>query len=1328
MAITIDGLQIEITENSEKAVQGLDALSKSLEKLKKVTGDLGKSLDGVNFDKFGKQMKQLSTALQPLQGFKTQASGLLSALRHFTLMADDFNNFVKFDKFASQIKLLANSLEPLNNFSTKLGATLNALAQLPNISEQLESVNFESFIEKISTLTDSLSPLGTIQSRLGAALNQLSRFGQVTQQLDMVFKDIDVSENILKLVKALEPLSTLGKSQLGSTLNQLKKLPEIMGKLAAVDMDAFANQINKVVSALKPLANEMNKIAVGFSAFPSRIQKLITQNERLVNSNKKLEKSYNILGVSFKSVHAKLGILYIGIRKLNNIMADWIIESTSYVENLNLFRISMRDASDEALNYAFAVREAFGIDPSEWIRFQAVFQNMATGFGIAADKATVMSKNLTQLGYDLATVFNVNYEIAMQKLQSALAGQPRPMREWGFDMSEATLKLVALRHNVEKNVETMTQLEKAQLRYIQLMETATKQGIIRNFAREIHTPANALRILNQQLMFLRRALGDMIIPLLIKVIPYLQAFVKVLTDVIRALASFMGFKLPVIDYSELDSLSASAIGAADDVDDITESAKRLNKVLAPFDEINLLGETDTDAMGDIFDLDIDVDYLKKFDYDFLGEIENKVNEIAENLKKPFEDILKFATTIGLTILSWKISNALYSLFTGEGTNTFFQAVNALGKGFISPSGETVKLVSMLGNSTAYVSTAAVIAGIAATIAVIALRTVDLVKNSEEFRKGLSVIWEGLKWGTDWIVNTAIPAVRDFFSNLIPEDLKNSFNSVFEPIKRIMKRLDIDSKDWLLTLGSIALLFTPAAPFAAAVLIFEGISLGIRALGWATSDAIEEIDILGEGISDITREKMQPFLEQMRALDDALVEIEWTNMVIDDSVVQDIESKVKAISQTIVDELDADRNEALQTLEPLKHALGEEAYSKLIQDNISYYDKLKEQVQANENRIIEIYSKAANEHRQLTEEEKAEVNRIQAEMRDMGIRHLSETEIEYQTIMNRLKDNATRISLEQALEIIKNAQMTRDEAIAAAETQYAKIQLEAQRMYEAGAINKEQYEEIIKAAQQARDDAIAAAEEQFSTIKETVKEELGDTARYIDWEALRMKNNWEKLVENFSIKWSETWDKIGEKWNEWKDNMSAGFEEFKRKFKQGWFNFWYGIGNFFIDVWNGIVGGFESAVNWVINGLNDLIDKYNNVASKIPGLGSVITISNIATVSFGKIPRLQIPTFALGGFPSMGQLFIAREAGPELVGTIGRRTAVANNEQIVEAVAQGVYEAVSMAMRLNTKSEDSRELVINLDGRTLARMQLQRLNEEAQRLGYAPILRYAEGRV
>lgn len=148
MAITIDGLQIEITENSEKAVEGLDALSRSLERLKKVTAGLETSLKGVNFDKFGTQIKKLSTALQPLQGFKTQASGLLSSLRHFTIMAEDFNEFTRFDKFASQIKLLSKSLEPLSGFSTKLGATLNALSQVSTINEQLNSVDFKGFGEK----------------------------------------------------------------------------------------------------------------------------------------------------------------------------------------------------------------------------------------------------------------------------------------------------------------------------------------------------------------------------------------------------------------------------------------------------------------------------------------------------------------------------------------------------------------------------------------------------------------------------------------------------------------------------------------------------------------------------------------------------------------------------------------------------------------------------------------------------------------------------------------------------------------------------------------------------------------------------------------------------------------------------------------------------------------------------------------------------------------------------------------------------------------------------------------------------------------------------
>ena len=107
---------------------------------------------------------------------------------------------------------------------------------------------------------------------------------------------------ILRLVEALQPLSTLGKSTLGSLLNQLKKVPEIMEQLSRIDMGAFATQIDRVVVAIKPLATEMEKVANGFSAFPARIQRVIRENERLSNSNKRLGKSYNVLGISFKPI------------------------------------------------------------------------------------------------------------------------------------------------------------------------------------------------------------------------------------------------------------------------------------------------------------------------------------------------------------------------------------------------------------------------------------------------------------------------------------------------------------------------------------------------------------------------------------------------------------------------------------------------------------------------------------------------------------------------------------------------------------------------------------------------------------------------------------------------------------------------------------------------------------------------------------------------------------------------------------------------------------------------------------------------------------------
>ena len=287
---------------------------------------------------------------------------------------------------------------------------------------------------------------------------------------------------------------------------------------------------------------------------------------------------------------------------LSRVLGAAVAESNAYIENLNLFELSMRDHFDDALDYAMKVQEAFAIDPSEWIRFQGIFQNMLTGFGIVSDDAAIMSKTLTQLGYDLSTLFNVDYETAMKKLQSGIAGQPRPMREWGFDMSESTLKLTALNLGIKENVENMTQFEKSQLRFVQIMQTANKLGVLQNFSRELLTPANAIRILKQQIVQLKRALGNLLIPILMKVLPYLQAFVIVITDAIKALGVLVGFELPEIDYSGVEYGGIGDLG--DDLEDIEDGAggansalQKLRSTILGIDELNLMADPTSGGAG-----------------------------------------------------------------------------------------------------------------------------------------------------------------------------------------------------------------------------------------------------------------------------------------------------------------------------------------------------------------------------------------------------------------------------------------------------------------------------------------------------------------------------------------------------------------------------------------------------------------------------------------------------------------------------------------------------------------------------------------------------------
>lgn len=402
------------------------------------------------------------------------------------------------------------------------------------------------------------------------------------------------------------------------------------------------------------------------------IDKLTEALKKLNNTSAKSKDGLGSLKDNLKGLNlsAKLGAITIVANRTGKAIGNLITKSNEYVENLNLFTVSLGEFADEAKQYAEEVSELMGIDPSDWLRAQGVFNTLATGFGLSSKKASIMSKNLTQLSYDISSLYNIKVADAMTKLQSAFSGELEPVRRLGYDLSQTKLQTIAYAKGIDLQVSEMTQAEKSMLRYYALMTQVTEvQG---DMSRTLETPANQLRIFNAQLTQLSRALGNIFIPLLNEALPYLIAMTKVLRNLANEIALFFGYELPEIDYSTVNNLGSET---SDNLDDATNSAKKLKNEVAGFDELNIIGDNDGGGLDDAlnglrFDFDLP-------EYDFLaGLTETKVNEIAEKLEKPFKEILKTVGKIGLGIAGWKLGTGILD-FTNSLQKFNFSELNNL---------------------------------------------------------------------------------------------------------------------------------------------------------------------------------------------------------------------------------------------------------------------------------------------------------------------------------------------------------------------------------------------------------------------------------------------------------------------------------------------------------------------------------------------------------------------------------------------------------------------------------------------------------------------------
>ena len=533
---------------------------------------------------------------------------------------------------------LQNLINTLNRLKTATngGATgLSKTAQgIRELSNSLKGLNSGDASQKITRLTNALTALSQVGNvKISSSIaNQLTAINTALAGLKWTDGD-----KLTSLANGLRPLSELGKANMTTFINQLSKLPKVIEDLEAADIDKFTQQMTALAAAMKPFADEMQKVSNGFSAFPSKIQKLITSTEKYNASARKATSTTGQFTSGLKALN--VAAVAITFRKIGHFIAQAVTESNKYQEDLNLFTVALGQYAAEAQNYAEKVSDVMGIDPAQWLRNQGVFNTLLTGFGDTAERAQLMSQNLTQLGYDISSFFNISIEDAMQKLQSGISGELEPLRRLGYDLSQARLEQTALNLGVKESVANMTQAEKAELRYYAIMtQVTTAQG---DMARTLEAPANQLRILQAQLTQAARAIGNIFIPALNAILPYAIAVVQVIREIANALANLAGFKLTEVDYSGVNNAAVGAGSLADNLDDAAGAAKKLKQYTAGFDELNVFAPNTGSGSGagaggaGGFDFDLPT-------YDFLGDaVQTRIGEI----QKMIEDTLAEITTI-----------------------------------------------------------------------------------------------------------------------------------------------------------------------------------------------------------------------------------------------------------------------------------------------------------------------------------------------------------------------------------------------------------------------------------------------------------------------------------------------------------------------------------------------------------------------------------------------------------------------------------------------------------------------------------------------------------
>lgn len=541
-------------------------------------------------------------------------------------------------KVCSSLDTLTKSISALRSASSGM----DGLSRINDFMDRISNVNLSESAKGIRSVASALTRISSVD-----------------------LKGIDLSGlkgKMNSLQNGLSPLSKVDASSLrsvSSALNSIAKIPDFSSKLDSKTLNDFATSCKKITDALDPLASKIETVGNSFAKLPSNIQKVIAATDGATKASNKSAKSYLSLSNQMNSFMRSAAKL-VSLKAIATYLGNAAEKFNSYYEAANLFGVSMKGLTGEANTFINKMETLLGIDPTEAMNNMATIQGLTTSFGLASDKAYVLSKNLTQLGYDLVSLKNIPVAESFTKIQAAISGELEPIRRLGVDISNARLQQELLNLGYSQSVSTLSQADKAVLRYIAIMkQTTDAQG---DFARTLSSPANMIRILQAQLNSLARAVGSLLYPALKSILPPLIAAVELVKELVTGIASMMGVKVEFPDFS---SASDAVGGVTDAMDNTTKAtgkaAKAFKNYIMGFDELNVIQKDNgssggsgsgAGAAGNILgDVDLSgYDMFKQYNEEFAKQI--------DSIKQKIKAMLPLMATVAAALAAWKLTNLI----------------------------------------------------------------------------------------------------------------------------------------------------------------------------------------------------------------------------------------------------------------------------------------------------------------------------------------------------------------------------------------------------------------------------------------------------------------------------------------------------------------------------------------------------------------------------------------------------------------------------------------------------------------------------------------------